>query len=137
MTAVAQISVNDGETSPVAHAFDPAGILLDTANYENRISGILVGYELLSIRVVRTKNPNGYSRVVLKYVLPTLETTAGNTGSGIQAAPMVAFNDFVDITYRTHARSITQGRKNARLLSANLLGHAAVVAAWDKLEPIY
>lgn len=137
MPAIAAITLTDGASTPINHVFDPSSILADTANFANRAGGVFVGNELLSIRVVEPTSSRAFGRVILRLTMPTLEVTAGNTGSGIQAAPTKAYDNFLEVTFRFHGRSTEQERKNMRVMLIDLLGESIAVSSIEKLAPLY
>jgi hypothetical protein len=73
MPAIASISLTDGQPTPVVRVFAPVGI--DTnqvASYENRVTGIPVGYDGLSIGMRRpTKGSRNYKHTV-RLLLPNV-----------------------------------------------------------------
>lgn len=140
MAAFAQIAVNDGETTPVSHPFEPKVILGDVAHYENRANGIAVGYERLSIGVQRpTKNSRLY-KVRVRMNLPVMEVVNASTYNGITPAPTKAYDLGAECVFFLPERSTKQQRKNLRTLFYNTLafaGNSQVFAAIDDLANVW
>lgn len=139
MAAFATLTLNDGEVTPVAHAFDPKVILGDVAHFENRISGIALAYERLSIGVQRpTKNSRLY-KVRIRMALPVMEVVNASTYNGITPAPTKAYDVGCDTVFFFPERSTKQQRKNLRTLVGNLMtsGNAQTSGAMDDLANIW
>jgi hypothetical protein len=141
MPAIAALTVADGESTPVNHTFSPAGINADgVAFYENRVTGIQVGYESLSIGIRRpAKQANGSrnNKVTLKMSLPTLEVTSPATGTGIQPAPTKAYDVMCAVEFVLPERCTKQERDNLLTMVANLLDNASVRTCIEELEAVY
>lgn len=137
MTQIATITINDGKATPLAHVFDPNFVQGESASLHNRAPSNILGYEAMTVRVQAPKGNEQYGRVVARLQLPVMEVTAGSTGSGLQAAPTKAYDNFIEVSARFHRRSTLAERKDARVLLTNLLANAAIVAALDKMEPVF
>lgn len=129
MPAIGSISINDAETTPVAHVFAPVTTDGELGQWANRISGVPQGFEKLSISV---KAP--------------ASTTAAYKWEAKMAHPVVASVDGVQTVVRTSNSSITlnfsqggtsQERKNQLKELANLLIDPSVVLSVTNLEPYY
>jgi len=134
MATQATITINDGESTPVAHDFDPAGVLDGVAVYEDRVGGIPVGYPKLTLSVRRpTKGSRAY-KVTLKITNPTLEQAS--SGGTFVPPPTLAFNDLAVVEFMFPERGVPQGRANMLAYVVNALQDAAVVSAVEDLEPV-
>lgn len=136
MGAITSIVLTDGETAPVDRTFVPLAVTGDKASHVNR-GAVLVGNQKLHIITKEPKGNELYGKVIMQLVVPTLEVSAGSTASGLQAAPTLAYNNFITVEGKYHKRSTEQERKNMRVMMIDLLATANPVAANDKLEPIY
>ena len=77
-------------------SFDPAGYSQGSAVYENRKSGIPVGYETINVR--STKNVNvRRTRYVL--TIPKLQTSTAAAADGFAPAPRAQFSDRVTVEF--------------------------------------
>lgn len=151
MAAFGNISVNDGQATPVAHIFNP--LTLDNtsvgsvASFVNRGSASVdIGYEELKLSF---RTPSGERvagarasadriyKVTATLKVPVLESTSASTGTGIMPAPTVAFVLQSKIEFLLPARSTAAQRKDLRTLMANLLYNSNAVALVDTMEGIY
>jgi hypothetical protein len=142
MPARANISVNDGEGTPVAHVFVPDGDVTDqVARYSNRNTSVPAASEILTIGVRkssasasdvqtpgRTVSPN-VCELKIKY-----PATFTDSGTGLT---LVDYIDEMITSFKRHPRSSDQRGKNLRTMTANLLAAGAVVTVVEKNEPIW
>lgn len=140
MPAIASLVINDGQATPVAHTFAPARITADNgkviALFEDRVSGILVGYWRLRSEVSPVNSNKMYK---LRFIIEraTLETLSNNTSSGINPAPTLAYYTTAALEIWAHQRSTVAERKDARTLMANMLANANIQAVIDNIEAFY
>lgn len=129
MPALAPIVINDAESTPVAHTFDPVTTDGSTARLANRSATSPRGFETLNIEV---KQPNGGQtayRLLIGFNDPVEATVDG--------AQVVVRNCSADFRLNFSQDSTAQERKNLLKLMSNLLAHATIVSVADKIEPIY
>lgn len=129
MPAMASISVNDAEATPVAHAFSPVTTDGSTAKWANRIAATPAGFETLSLEVRTPTQPTAAYRVILKGNLPKEATVDG--------LPVVDYNNSFECVINYSQKSTAQSRKNAVKILQNLLGHATIIAVNENVEPVY
>lgn len=130
MGQIAALSLNDGQNSPVAHTFSPAGNLEPGgAKFEERTSGVAIGY----IRVSTTlKQPSGNSKVYranAKVELPVLMTV-----DGVQ---QVAYTLRANIEYLLPDQATDAQRKDLHGYVISVLSHGLTRAAIRDLDPLY
>lgn len=136
MSAIGNIVINDGATTPVAHTFYPVNVDGATSNWrENQASLPLIGQGTLQVSVRETKN--AIKQVHIALTTPALEQITGNNSAGYTAAPKVAYTPLVGVTFNFDGRSTTQQRKDVRVLIMNALANAIIVDAVDNLNPAY
>lgn len=126
MPAIGTITINDGETTPVAHVFEPVKIDGNKAYYKCVGSATSpLGYELISIEQIEPKAAGqAYVTRITGYD-PVTATVDGND--------VVARYNSWELKFNSSSTSTTQERKNDRVMISNLLKDAAVVAALDSL----
>lgn len=139
MAAIANVVINDGLSTPVAHTFAPVTIdAQGVAKWADRSGGISVGFPTLSYSL---KSPTGSSKsykMTAKVTLPVLEQTSPSTATGIQPAPVVAYNLIANIEMVLPERSTTQDRKNLLAYAKNFLATASVCTAGvESYETVY
>lgn len=114
MAQAASITVNDRETTPVAHVFAPKSPLADGGMLFAEAAAIPKAERQLSIRP-RSSNGKRYVRVIL--TSPTLVT---ETVNGV-SVPTVPRSILIDATFRYDDTSTEQERANAVGMFANAL----------------
>jgi len=138
MAAIASVTLNDGQATPVAHTFSPGSIKGDVAQWFDRSGGIAVGYPILSvsIRAPLAKGARVYKATV-KISVPTLEVTSPSTGTGIQPAPIKGYDCVFIGDFLLPERSTKPNRADVLAYAKNALAHATVKAAIEDLENVY
>lgn len=127
MPQAANIVINDGESTPVAHTFVPSKVSdLVTTLYGPGAS--LSGREQL---VITRREPTATvaGKVNLKMVLPTEATVDGQL--------VVTEQELFSLDFVLSPKSVKQKRKNARVLASNLLTNATVAAVIDDFDGIF
>lgn len=114
MPQLTTISLNDRETTPVAHVFAASNIVAGTG-YMVRSTGVPVGDETLSIssRKAGTKR-----KVRMVIALPQVQTVVGANGI---STPVVVRRAIGEVNFTYDETSSTQERKNLVGLVANAL----------------
>lgn len=145
MPARANITINDGAATPVAHTFNPT-FDKDMDIFEDRAGGIAIGFPLVTVRFKRpapaqngsASSANGrVYRVQMNMAFPVLEVTSASTGTGIQPAPTVAYVLRCNSEWVLPERSTTQNRKDLRALFYNLLANTDVRKVLEDLEAFW
>lgn len=136
------ITVNDGETTPVAHTFNVARTATDSAEFLNSDGGVPRAYERLVFRLKRpnlnAQNPGNYYTASVRLEMPVLEAipTDAVNSQGYAPAQKMAYVNSGEVTIRSHHRSLSQERVNARTLLKNLLVQADTVSFFDDLVSV-
>lgn len=129
MPALAPIVINDAETTPVAHTFDPVTTDGSLAQLANRTATSPKGFEILRMEVKAPANGSSAYRLLIGFNDPVEATV-----NGVQT---VVRNCSADLRLNFSQDSTAQERKNLLKMMSNLFAHATVVTMADKLEPIY
>lgn len=139
MAARANIVINDGVATPVAHTFNPnsgdgnvPGVSI--ISYEDRLSGIQVGFPTISVQTRKPTKSNKNYKVSVKISVPVLETVSNSTVSGIAPAPTVAYTCTFIGDFISPERSTLPVRKDVLAYAKNLLANAVVTSAIQDLE---
>lgn len=131
MPAIGTITINDGQSTPVAHSFDPVTTNGESSSLADRSGGVPMGYPLI---LARQKSPNGGAqnyRMSFSVVVPVVEADAV-TGQN-KVTRTTRFNgEFV----LPEGSSLSE-RKDILAYAKNLLGDSAVQAVVHNLETIY
>lgn len=113
MGQAATITVNDRETTPLAHAFAPRVVSSDLAQFVESAS-VPIGERKLTIG---SRKAGGKYRIRLKLENPTLVTEVVN-GVNVPKVPRTAYADVTFTFDETHS---LQERKNTVGMFANAL----------------
>ena len=141
MAAIANIVINDGQATPVAHTFAPAKTQADMALLEDRTSGIYIGYNKLTFALMRpmgaSKEATRNLKLSIKIETPKLETVSNNTASGIAPAPTISYRPVVELMVTFPERCSLQDRKDLQAYIKNVLANSFVTDAFEKYELPY
>lgn len=139
MTAFANITINDGQATPVAHTFTARRIADGLAKWQDISGGIAVGFPTLTVSlrepVPGTKDP--MYKATFMWKVPKLETVNASTYSGITPAPTKAYECACKIEFSFPERSVTQDRKDLRAYVANSLAQLDLKALIEDLNFVY
>lgn len=138
MSAIASMTINDGQAVPVSHTFAPVNIdAAGLAKWADRSGGIALGFPVIS-ELVRIPNKDSRSyKVTAKVVVPTLEVTSPSTATGIQPAPTLAYNLIGTIEFVLPERSSLAERKNLNAYMKNFLANVNWTNAIESFESVY
>lgn len=139
MSAIAPITVVDGQGTPVSHTFNPVQSV-DPATYSRNgdTSVPVVAQEKVLLSLKNGANTSeAVNRAKISLLVPVLETPSGGTPSGYVAPPKVAYFIPANIEFLLPNRSTAAQRKDVRVMMSNLLLNAQVVALIDTLERPY
>lgn len=144
MTAIAALTIADGQSTPVNHTFAPVTIDANgVAQWADRASGIAIGFPMVSYRMRAPQKGNNASsgdrvyRLSLKVSTPVLEVTSPSTATGIQPAPTKAFEPLANIELVLPERSTLAQRKDLLAYVKNLLNNAVVQQGVENFETVY
>jgi hypothetical protein len=135
MSAVSNVVINDGATTPVAHTFNPARVSPELVTYQDRSAAVVAGYNVLTIGTRYASNGNSGQKVTLKIVAPTLAVTAPTTGTGIQPNPVAAYSCLATVEFVLPSASTLQNRKDILAFVKNLMAQTVVSQAVQDLDP--
>lgn len=103
-------------------------------SWHETATGIRVGFPVATLGSRGPSAQSRTSKVTLKLIVPTLEVTAGSTGTGYQAAPKVAYNCLATVDLVFHERSTLLERKNVLSMIKSFLGNAIVTTAVETFD---
>lgn len=142
MPHAANIVINDGAATPVAHTFTPLGKDEKGVFWFEQTAPVpmnALGAKRIGISVSRPTNGNrlsGNARAVVSLWSPVLETL-GTNSAGIVPPPTLAYQCSDRQTFDLPERSTKQERKDTRVLMMNLLNNALVISVIDDIQPVY
>jgi hypothetical protein len=138
MTAIAALTLADGQATPVNHTFNPVNIdSAGVAKWADRVGGIALGFPVVSFSLRNPSKTNRNYKLTAKIVTPVLEVTSPSTSTGIQPAPTLAYNLTANIEMVLPERSTLAQRDDFRAYVKNFLGHAVITSACQNFESVY
>lgn len=140
MTAIAALTIADGQATPVNHTFSPVSIdSVGVARWADRSGGIALGFPQLtaSTKAPAAKGSRSY-RHTFKVVVPVLEVTSPSTATGIQPAPTKAFDLIFNGEFVLPERSTLAQRNDLLAYVKNFIANANVIPqAVQNFESVY
>lgn len=143
MPQAANIVINDGATTPVAHTFEPTGKDAKEVLIYEQITPLPLTFletPRIGYKHVRNTAPQNQLRSTQKVTytlrLPVAETL-GTSDTGLTPPPTLAWTDSVRIEFDLSDRGTKQQRKDLRVLAVNLMSSVMAQAAIDDLRPTF
>lgn len=125
MPSFADIILNDGQATPVAHTFKVKLNDLKQSVWEDRVGGIPVGYAVIT---VKTEDSASVRKVRIWVTIPTLEAISGVNASGYTPAQKKAYDHRSYQEFFLPQRGTAAERKNLVAFHANLLLNTGLLA---------
>lgn len=129
MPAIASLSINDGQGTPVAHTFAPVSTNGSQAKWADRSPSIPSGFLLVNHQVEPPSGARTVHRVTMGYMMPTVAT--------VNSVDTVVRYSSAQLVLNIHPDSTLQERKDLLAYVANSLGIAAVKTSVENIEPFY
>lgn len=123
MATFADIILNDGAATPVAHTFKVKMNDNMVSLWEDRSGGVPIGYATVK---VQTKDTPNVRKVMLWIAMPTLEAIAGSNSSGFTPAQKVAYTHRSYQEFILPQRGTLAERKNIIAFHVNGLANATI-----------
>lgn len=134
MAVIANVSLTDAAATPLVRVFNPTKRDGELVTYHNRASGIVVGFDALSIQSRAANKTTKATKLTYKLVTPILEQTSPSTSTGIQPAPTVAYNLIGTLEFVLPERSALQDRKDLLAMLRDLIDESIVTAAVENYD---
>lgn len=137
MSIAADIVVNDGQATPVAHTFVPLGFDTDGKSFiweeqDGSLPPIL--WRRIKARLARNdptepgRNAgDSKAKVIVSVLLPTGETL-GTADNGIEPPPTLAYINRNNNEFSTSGRATVAERKDLQAFGSNILANAQIKA---------
>lgn len=128
MAQVANIVVNDGKATPIAHTFVPFNVTPQKVMYEDRAGGVYIGYNKMTLQQIRPSGAmsvsGGPQRAIkssFKLETPILEVIPNNTVNegGYRAPPSVAYRPWCEWSFNAPDRSSEAEREDLWAMFVN------------------
>lgn len=137
MSQMANLTLADGQATPVNHTFGPQGFQDAIATWLDRSGGIAVGYPKVTFRLDEANANKANNKLTVRVVRPVLEATSPSTSTGIQPAPTLAYNLVFEANFVLPQRSALAERNDILAYAKNLLANAIVTNAVQNYEQIW
>lgn len=129
MPAIATLSINDGQATPVAHSFAPVSTDGAKAKWADRSPSIPAGFKTISHEVAEPSGNRTVHKLTFGFTDPVVASVDG-------ADTVVRYNS-AQVILNLHPDSTLQNRKDILAYVANFLGNATVKTSVENLEPFY
>jgi hypothetical protein len=129
MPAIAAITLADGQSAPVNHAFSPVTTDGAKATWADRSPGAPSGYLVINHEVRQPAQSGAAYRVLAGFNIPVMATVDG--------VPTVVRNSSASIAFNFSASSTEQERKDMLAFVSNYLTKADVKTSITNIEPFY
>lgn len=123
MSAVADITLNDGQSVPVAHVFNPTQVNPDLVAYHDKSSGVIAGYPSVTLGRRLPNRANGNYKATARIRVPVLETAA-TAASGFTPGPTLAYALSFNCDVVIPERATAAERADLYAYAKNLLANA-------------
>lgn len=132
MASIADITVYDGESTPVAHVFKAIHTRMDKngaqeALYRESLPGVPLEAQP-TLKLTNALLPSGVRRLAARVEVPVMESVSGQNAAGYTAAPKVAFVETAEYVDYVHPRSTASGRRNIRYMFQNFFRNLNVAS---------
>jgi len=133
MSQIANITVYDGASAPVAHTLTAISVTRVNgskiiAEYRENLASVPV-YAQVSCTMTLEVLKSGVTKVEQRVSVPVMEAILNQNAAGYTAAPKVAYVNTLITTGLFHPRSDVTGRRLVRQLAVNLAGNIATSVA--------
>ena len=133
MPAFGNVTVNDGESTPVAHTFSPVKIDGDIATYADRSGGVPTGYITYT---ASNRDPVAGSALNRERFVLTLPVVADGSDPSVPAGTILRSLS-CDLTVLIPASSTLQERKNVWAMFKNWAASSVMTSIVQDLEHVY
>ncbi len=131
MSALAPITLNDGQATPVAHTFNPVSRVGNFVTY--RENGVGLPFDAERVITTDLKTTQNAHTVTLKVYVPYLEEISGQTPGGYVAAPKLAYFEQSVHVFNVPRRGSELERKDILAFAEGLLSEPQIVELITKL----
>jgi hypothetical protein len=129
MPAIAALSINDGQGTPVAHSFAPVTTDGSIAKWADRSPSIPAGFQTISYEVSAPSGNRTTNKLQAGFLFPVVAT--------VDSVDKVVRYSSAQISMNIHPEATLQERKDIVAYLANFLGLASVKTSVENIEPFY
>ena len=121
MPTFSAVTIPDGKSTPVTHTFATKQNDGRVTLWEDRASGVPIGYPVLRIS---TSDSKTIRRVNMDLSIPTLESVSGANPAGFTPAPRVAYVHRFKGEFLLPQRGALAERADVLVMAKNILANA-------------
>lgn len=136
MSQVADIILNDGQATPVAHTFNPTRVASNLVTYHDKSSGVIAGYPQITLGNRLPTKDNGNYKASARVRVPVLETAA-TAASGFTPGPTVAYSLVGNIDLVIPERATLAERQDLQAYMQNLIANAVFADLSESMDLPY
>lgn len=129
MPAIAALSINDGQASPVAHSFAPVTTDGSVAKWADRSPTIPSGFRTISYEVAPPSGSRTTNKLQMGLMNPTVAT--------VNSVDQVVRYSSAQVTLNIHPDATLQERKDLLAYLVNFFTNATVKTSVENIEPFY
>jgi hypothetical protein len=129
MPAISALAIDDGQSTPVEHTFNPVSTTGAKASWADRSPSIPSGFGLISHEVSPPSGNRTVYRITMGYMIPVVAT--------VDSVDKVVRYSSAQVLLNIHPDSTLQERQDLLAYVANSLGLADMVSSVEDLEPFY
>lgn len=137
MAAIANLSLNDGQVTPVARTFNPSVASLNESRWLDRSLGRLVGIPTIVLKSSLPSKTSPHFKVMAEISIPVMETITNANAAGYAAPPQEAYKLKGMVTFICPARSSEAERRDIAAFMASLLGNSQFTTLVRQFEQPY
>lgn len=129
MPAIAALSINDGQTTPVAHSFAPVTTDGSLAKWADRSPTIPSGFRTISYEVTPPSGSRTTNKLQWGFTNPTVAT--------VNSVDQVVRYSSAQVTLNIHPDATLQERKDLLAYVINTMSNATMKTSVENIEPFY
>jgi len=132
MSAIADITVFDGASTPVTHTLKAMEVARESGSVTGlwqELNAAVPASAQIRAQMKKTTLKSGVVKTELRVVVPVMESILNQNAAGYTAAPKVAYEDTFILTSFAHPRSTVTSRRLARMLGVNISNNVSTSVA--------
>lgn len=131
--AIADITLADGQATPVNHTFEPVLSQPGLVTYHDKVSGVSLGYPVLTIGNRLPNQANRNYKATAKIRTPILEAVS-TAANGFTPGPTLAYELMLKIDCVIPSRATLAEREDIYAYGKNLLADAVMASLVENTE---
>lgn len=129
MPAIAALTINDGQSTPVEHTFAPVTTDGSKAMWADRSPSIPSGFRTISHEVLPPAGQRTVNKITSGFMIPTVATVDG--------VDKVVRYSSAQVILNIHPDATLQERKDLRAYVVGFYGESDVITSVENIEPVY